>query len=144
MSSTPTARPGLGVGVLATSLGGGVGALLRWSLTEALPFEVGHFPWTILLINVAGSGLLALLPSLAVVARRPWLALFLGTGVLGGFTTMSAASVGTFTLLDRGETGMALVYSLGTLAAAVAAVLLVQRFSTDAQRRDFEASGGEE
>lgn len=144
MSDAAATRPGLGAGVLATSLGGALGALLRWLLTETFPAATGHFPWTVLLINVAGSGLLALLRRLEPVARRPWLALFLGTGVLGGFTTMSAASVDTFALLDRGESEMAVAYCAGTLAAALAAVLLLDRVGNDVRRRDLEARGSDE
>jgi fluoride exporter len=130
------------VGVLATGAGGALGAVARWSLTESFPTHAGHFPWTVLLVNVVGSGLLALLSLLPVVARRAWLALFLGTGVLGGFTTMSVASTDTFVLLDRGETVLALAYCLGTLAAALAAVLLVERVAGPARQQDRAAGAG--
>ena len=55
------------------------------------------------------------------------MAVFLGTGVLGGFTTMSAASFDTFALLDAGHVGSAAAYGVGTLAAALLAVALVDR-----------------
>jgi CrcB protein len=87
-----------------------------------------------MLINVAGSGLLAALPLSSAVATRPWLGLLLGTGVLGGFTTMSAASTDTFALLDRGDAGLALAYSGGTLAAALLAVVCAQRLAGPASR----------
>jgi CrcB protein len=123
----PVSAPSLGVGLLVTAVGGAAGAVARWSLTVALPVGAGGFPWTILLINVAGSGLLAALPLSSAVAMRPWLGLLLGTGVLGGFTTMSAASTDTFALLDRGDAGLAIAYSGGTLAAALLAVICAQR-----------------
>ena len=104
----------------------------------------GRFLWTTLLINVVGSGLLALLPLFPAVRRRQWLGLLLGTGFLGGFTTMSAASAETFALLERGDVGLGLAYSLGTLAAALAAVLLVDSLTTDKQRREFETGEGDE
>lgn len=136
--------PSIGAGVLATALGGALGAVLRWALTQAFPTSAGRFPWTVLLINVVGSGLLASLPLLGEVRRRPWLPLFLGTGVLGGFTTMSAASTDTFTLLDHGHVGLGIAYCLGTLAAALGAVLVVGRLSTADERGRFDAAGGEE
>jgi CrcB protein len=132
------------VGIPATGTGGALGALARWAVTESFPTHPGHFPWAVLAVNVVGAGLLALLPRAPWVARRTWLPLFLGTGVLGGFTTMSAASTDTFVLLDRGETALALAYCLGTLGAALAAVLLVERVTSPAQQRDFAARGGEE
>ena len=114
---------------MVTALGGAAGAVARWSLTVALPVGAGGFPWTIMAVNVAGSGLLAALPLSRVVARRPWLTLLLGTGVLGGFTTMSAASADTFALLDGGHVGLAIGYCGGTVAAALLAVMCVNRLS---------------
>lgn len=138
------ARPPLGVGVLATSIGGALGAVARWSLTEALPAAAGHFPWTVFAINAVGAGLLAGLPTLAFVRSSPWLPLFLGTGVLGGFTTMSAASAETFLLIDGGHLALGLAYCLGTLLAALAAVAVVDRLTTVAQRTEFESEDGDE
>jgi CrcB protein len=143
-SAGPSPEVSVGLGVLVTGVGGALGAVLRWSLTSAFPVAAGHFPWPVFLINVVGSGLLAALPLLSAVRRRPWLPLLLGTGVLGGFTTMSAASADTFALLDRGDVGLAAAYCLGTLAAALLAVLAVERLSSEKQRRDFEKAEGDE
>jgi CrcB protein len=135
-----------GVSLLAgaAGLGGAVGALARWGLTEAFPVSTGHFPWVVLVINVSGSALLAALPLLPVARRVPWVAVFLGTGILGGYTTMSAASVDTFTLLDEGHLGLAMAYCLGTLAAALAAVMMVERWSRPEERLLVERAGGDE
>ena len=125
----------------AASLGGAVGALARWSLTVVAPTPVGHFPWTVLAINVVGAGLLAALPLVGAARRRPWLAVLLGTGVLGGFTTMSTASTDTVVLVDSGHPGLAAAYCLGTLGAAVLAVVVVRRMvapADDARLRDEE------
>ena len=137
------AAPSLAVGLLCTGVGGAVGAVARWSLTSISPVEADRFPWTTFLINVVGSGLLAGLPLVGAVHRQPWLALLLGTGVLGGFTTMSTASAETFALFDRGHPAVGLVYSLGTLAAALLAVLAAERLSTADQRRDVERLEGD-
>jgi fluoride exporter len=122
------------VGCAATSVGGAIGALVRWWLETALPADVGRFPWTTFTINVTGSALLAALPLLPVVRRRPWVGLLLGTGVLGGYTTMSTASTDTFTLLDGGHVAVGAAYCLGTLAAALGAVLLVSRVTPPAEQ----------
>jgi CrcB protein len=132
------------VGVVATAAGGAIGAVARWALTESFPVAGGRFPWTVFVINVVGSALLAALPVLPVVRRRAWVPLFLGTGVLGGFTTMSAASTDTFTLLDHGHTGLALAYFVGTLAAALLAVAVVGRLATADERHWFESAEGDE
>ena len=120
-----TAAP-LRLALPAAAVGGVVGSLARAGLTTW--FEVGTgFPWTVFAINVVGSALLAGLPALAAVRRTPWLGVFLGTGVLGGFTTMSAASAETVVLLENQDVALAVAYAGGTLLAAVAAVALVSR-----------------
>jgi CrcB protein len=122
------------VGCLATASGGAIGAFARWGLENAHPAQVGAFPWTTFAINVVGSALLAGLPLLSVARRRPWLGVLLGTGVLGGFTTMSTASLDTFVLLDAGHVAVAAAYALGTVAAALLAVVLVDRLTTLAEQ----------
>jgi CrcB protein len=134
----------LRVGILVTAVGGACGAVLRWALTTLAPVGPGTFPWTTLAINVAGSALLAALALLPAARARPWLALLLGPGLLGGFTTMSAASVETFSLLDRGEVGLGLSYSAGTLLLAVAAVWLVDRAVDDETRAELERMEADE
>jgi fluoride exporter len=122
------------VGCLATAVGGAVGALARWGCQDAFPVAGARFPWTTFAINVVGSALLAGLPLLSVARRRPWVGVLLGAGLLGGFTTMSAASVDTFTLLDSGHVALGAAYALGTVVAALAAVLVVGRLTTTAEQ----------
>lgn len=128
----------------AVALGGALGGLLRWALTDAFPGDVDGFPWTTFAINVGGSFVLALLPGIDVVRRHRPLAVGLGPGVLGGFTTLSAASEQTRALLDTGRTDVAGLYLLGTLAAALVAVAVADHWSTLSERGEFEAEGGDE
>jgi CrcB protein len=106
----------------AVAVGGAAGALLRYGLTTALPDRSGSFPWTILAVNVAGCFLLALLPGLAAVRRRPLLGPLLGPGVLGGFTTLSAYAEQSRALVADGHDVLAASYVVGTLAACLLAV----------------------
>jgi CrcB protein len=129
----------LPVALVAATAGGVVGALGRYGLTEALPVS-GDFPWTFFWINVLGSVALASLPLVAAVRRTPWLGVFLGTGVLGGFTTMSAASEQTVSLVDRGEELIALGYAGGTLLAALGTVWLVSQLVPREERLAAEAN----
>lgn len=129
--------------MLTVGAGGALGAVLRWALGELVPDGDG-FPWTTFAINVTGSLALALLPTLTVVRRRPLLPLFLGTGMLGGFTTLSAYADQARELLDDGAVGLAGVYLTGTLAAAVLAVLLARHLTTDSERDTFEEEEGNE
>lgn len=122
----------LRLGILLTALGGALGAVARYGLQEAHPSHGSTFPWTTFAINVLGAGLLALLGVLPAVRSRPALPVFLGTGVLGGFTTMSAASVDTFRLLDAGAVVTGLAYGAGTLVAALLLVTAVSRLAPSA------------
>ncbi|MET3962306.1 CrcB protein [Marmoricola sp. OAE513] len=112
----------------AAAAGGVIGSLARYGLTEWLPIASG-FPWTTFGINVVGSALLAAVGAFTVVRRTPWLGVFLGTGILGGFTTMSAASEQSVVLLEHDGAVLAVLYAGGTLLAALAAVVLVDRMA---------------
>ena len=133
----------LHVALAAASAGGVLGALARWGLSERFPTTSG-FPTTVFWINVAGCALLAALPAVPAVRRTPWLGVFLGTGVLGGFTTMSAASEQTVVLLDGHHAATAFTYCGGTLVAALVAVWVVDRWTTPIQRAQLERDEGDE
>ena len=128
--------------LLAVSVGGALGALLRYSLTLAEPDD-GGFPWTTFTINLVGAFLLALLPASARVRRHPLLPPLLGTGVLGGFTTLSTWSEQTRALVADGAVVTAAAYVAGTLAACLAAVAVADRFSTAASRAEFDEEEGD-
>jgi len=129
--------------VAAVALGGALGALVRWTLGEWFP-DGGGFPWTTFAINVSGSFLLALLPAAAVVLTHPRWPLFLGTGVLGGFTTLSTYAEQGRALADSGSRWLAFGYLASTLLACLLAVHLAQRFSSPAAQREFETDEGDE
>lgn len=137
---TPAPAPRL---LAAVAVGGALGALARWGLGEAVPEGPG-FPWTTFGINVAGSFVLALLPAFAVVRRHRSLALGLGPGVLGGFTTLSTYAEQSRALLADGRAGLAASYVLGTLAVCVAAVAVAHRLSSPLAQREFEDEEGNE
>ena len=132
-----------GLVLLAVAVGGALGATLRHALTVLGGPETSGFPWTTFGINVAGAGLLALLPAAQWVRRRPLLPPLLGTGVLGGFTTLSAWSEETRALVAAGETPTAGAYAVGTLAACLAAVALADRFSSRTAREEFHQEEGD-
>jgi fluoride exporter len=129
--------------VVAAAAGGMLGALLRWELGVLVPDD-GGFPWTTFAINVSGSFLLAALPALAAVRRHPVLPVFLGTGVLGGYTTLSTYAEQCRSLLADGRTVLATAYLAGTLLACLAAVLAAHRLSSPDAQHEFEAEEGNE
>lgn len=100
-----------------------VGALLRWALSAALS---RGFPTGTLLVNAVGSFLLAFLVfgGLAGGWLSEPLRLFLGVGLLGAFTTMSAFAYDTIAYLEAGDMRLAVlnvlanpVLSLGSAGA---------------------------
>lgn len=129
--------------VLAASVGGALGALLRWGLGEVLPAGSG-FPWTTLAVNVSGSFALGALPAVAFVRAHPVLPVLLGPGLLGGFTTLSAYAEEARSLLAHGDHALASSYLAVTLVACVAAVALAHRLSTPAEQQEFEDEEGNE
>lgn len=129
--------------VVAVALGGAIGAVARWALGEWFP-DGGGFPWTTFMINVVGSFLLALLPAAAVVLAHPRWPVFLGTGVLGGFTTLSTYAEQGRSMIADGSPWLAFLYLAGTLLACLVAVMVAQRFSTPAAQQEFEDDEGDE
>jgi len=111
--------------VAAVAVGGALGALARWAIAEALPHDYGAFPWDTLLTNVSGCFLIGVLMVLVIerLQRRPLVRPFVGTGILGGFTTFSTYAVDTRTLLAAHHPGTAAAYLGGTLVAGLLAVV---------------------
>ena len=107
--------------------GGFIGTLGRYEATVAWPTVPGDFPTTTLLINTSGAFLLGLVLTVLLerrIAAGPghYLRLFLGTGMLGGWTTYSALVVGALTLGRDGHAATGVAYLAVTLVAGVAAV----------------------
>ncbi len=106
------------------SVGGVAGALARYGLTAAFPHTTEEFAWATFGINASGCLLIGVLMVLVtdVWPTRRLLRPFLGTGVLGGYTTFSTHIVDIQQLLAAGAARTALAYLAGTLLTALAAV----------------------
>lgn len=106
---------------LPVALAGGVGAALRFAIDMSIPAKTrARFPWGTWLINITGSFVLGLIagPLTGVV----WGPVFT-IGLLGGYTTFSAASLETVSLAEDGRWETALFYGLGTLVISALAAL---------------------
>lgn len=121
-SSSANRRQGEILAVVAA--GGAIGACARYGATLLWPTVPGAFPWTTFWINVTGSAAMGLLMVLITERRtaHPLVRPFLGTGVLGGYTTFSTYTVDARDLIDGHHAGTALLYLTGTLAAALLAL----------------------
>lgn len=107
------------------SVAGGLGAVLRFVVDGVLRSRIGaRLPWGTALINVSGSFVLGLLTGLATRGMPEAVLLVAGTGLLGGYTTFSAASVETVRLLQQHRWAASLLYGLGVLVLSVAAALI--------------------
>ena len=108
----------------AISAGGVLGAAARYGAGLLWPTAAGSFPWTTFWINVIGCGLMGILMVTVTEAFsahrlvRP----FLGTGILGGFTTFSTFSLDVAVLYERGEVAMAAFYVLVSVIVSIAAL----------------------
>lgn len=119
---------------LLVFLGGGIGATLRLGAYRMTRLWLApEFPWATLAVNMIGSFVAGLvtgwLLSRSAGSDDPW-ALFLMTGILGGFTTFSAFSIDAVALADRGAFMAALSYVLASVVlsilAAVAGLALIR------------------
>lgn len=113
--------------------GGALGASARWWLGGLLADRFGGmFPWHTLVVNLTGAFLLGLLLGLPAdnpLAAGEW-RLFLGIGVLGGYTTFSTLSFESMQLIQQGLVAQGLANMFGSGAAglvAVAAGLMLAR-----------------
>ena len=110
--------------IVVVALGGAVGASARYGLALRWPTAPEAFPWTALWINVIGSALIGVFMVIIsdVWAGHRLLRPFVGTGVLGGFTTFSAYAIDTQTLVQAGHPRAGLAYLVTTLLLALMAV----------------------
>lgn len=98
--------------IILVALGGAAGALLRYVLHSMVPFG-SPFPVSTLLANYTGTLLLSFLV-FSLFSRHKNLMLFMGTGILGSFTSVSAFSTENIILFQANA-----VYSVIYVAATV-------------------------
>ena len=103
-------------------LGGAIGAGFRYHLSRVALEQMGAaFPWGTWIANLLGGLLMGLLAGIALrdgPVDDPLL-LFLGVGMLGGFTTFSAFSLEAAQMIQRGELMVAAAYAVSSVAGSV-------------------------
>ncbi len=108
--------------LLSVMAGGAIGAALRFLVGAALPARAG-WPWGTFTVNLAGGFAMGLLAAYVMRGQASEaLRLFVGVGILGGFTTFSAFSLEGFQMVERGAWGMATGYALASVIGSIAAL----------------------
>ena len=108
--------------IFLVMFGGAIGAGFRYHIGSVALRNLGPgFPFGTWIVNLLGGLLMGVLAG--VIARTPIdgepLRLFLGVGVLGGFTTFSAFSLEMFNMLSRGQYVIAGAYAVSSVAGSV-------------------------
>ncbi|MFT4188658.1 MAG: CrcB family protein [Aeromicrobium sp.] len=105
---------------VAVAVAGGVGSAGRYLVDQAVTARHSRrFPWGIVVVNLTGSFALGLVVGLAARHLSDDVALVVGVGLLGGYTTFSTATVDTVRLLSDRRHLTAGLHGLGVLAACV-------------------------
>lgn len=113
--------------IFLVMIGGAIGAGFRYHIGAVALRNLGPgFPFGTWIVNLLGGLLMGVLAG--VIARTPIegepLRLFLGVGVLGGFTTFSAFSLEMFDMLTRGQYVIASAYAVSSVAGSVMFLVL--------------------
>ena len=112
--------------LLLVCLGGALGSGARYlvSTWAAQAWGTG-FPRGTLIVNVSGSFVLAVIQAVALSTETisPELRLFLGAGIMGGYTTYSSFNYETLALVEQGALGLAAANLALTVVACLSAGL---------------------
>lgn len=117
------------IGVL---IGGGIGALARFGMEGVIAQrQRSPFPLSTLIVNVSGSAVLGIIVGLAGRGTLSLeAAVWLGTGVVGGYTTFSTFTYETVRLIEDGAwryAGLNILLSGPLSFAAAAGTFLLAR-----------------
>ena len=104
--------------VLLVGLGGAIGSILRYLITEIIPSN--QMPYGTITVNLLGSMLLGIMfgaiAADAIISQDSML--LFGTGLLGAFTTMSAFAMDTVTLSEN-EFSTTFIYATITIVGSL-------------------------
>lgn len=106
---------------LFVALGGALGAVSRYGLTQLVPIAASGFPWATWFANVLGSMLMGLLYVLIIergIIAQQWTP-FLMVGFLGALTTFSSFAVDGVLLWQNGQVSIALAYIISSVVTCL-------------------------
>lgn len=135
--------------LLAVLAGGFLGTCARYFLSQGIQGLVGKgWPFDILIINVSGAFLLALLTTFAdaAIIIGPHRRLFFNVGFLGAYTTFSSLALGDLNLMTGHHLWLAQLYLVCSLGGGILAVCAGQYCGTAliarSQRREVTVPSG--
>lgn len=111
--------------ILAIGAGSFIGGIARYLISVFINNKtISSFPFGTLAVNILGCFLIGLVYSLSEKGSvNNELGLFIATGILGGFTTFSAFSLETATMLREGHFSNALIYTALSIILGFAATI---------------------
>jgi len=114
-------------GLICVAIGSALGGIARYFLSGLVARRLGEtFPWGTMSVNISGAFLIGIFAALAAdntsifASPNPWL--FVVTGFLGCYTTVSSFSLQTLSLARDGESGRAMGYVVLSVALSLGAV----------------------
>ena len=112
--------------ILFVGIGSFIGGILRYLLSQFIQTKfLSTFPYGTLSVNLVGCLVIGLVYALSErTSMTPEWRLFLATGICGGFTTFSAFSSETFSMLRDGQVWYASSYVLASLVLGVFATFI--------------------
>lgn len=113
--------------ILYVAFGGAIGASLRYVLGLAAARSLGpDYPYGTMAANVLGGFLMGVLAGWLAfkISGGENLRLFLGVGLLGGFTTFSAFSLDAMNMLEKKAYGHFIGYTLGSVVLSIGALMI--------------------
>ena len=112
--------------LLIIGAGGFIGTILRYSISQFIQAKaLSAFPFGTLAVNIIGCFVIGIVFALSerTTMSAEW-RLFLATGICGGFTTFSAFSSETFSLLREGQIWYASAYVILSLLLGILATFV--------------------
>jgi CrcB protein len=112
--------------IALVALGGMTGSVLRYLVGVFFVSKAwGSFPWATFTVNISGSLVMGLVAGVAVrySTVQSWY-LLVATGFCGGFTTFSALSNESITMLRTQQWGALALYLSATLILGIGAAAL--------------------
>lgn len=112
--------------ILLIGAGGFLGSVSRYIISQFVQNKMlSGFPYGTLAVNLIGSFLIGVVFALFEKGNiSPEYRLFIATGILGGFTTFSAFSLDTLTLIQEGVYLETTLYILITLIGGISLAFL--------------------